>query len=180
MNLEASLAPWTDWARQSVLQGSEYPLIDARELDMTRELTGAWTGDSDRAFELLENYLARTYGDVVARFVVFNFLFRLAHYEARLPEWAEEDKRPTALRCLRRFVGLQDVEELTDPKAVRWEIVNACAVADWDRTLRLYDQLKTAGSLAEAEFRALRGQFRVCLVQWQRQETRDEDDHPLA
>jgi len=60
---------------------------------------------------------------------------------------------------MRHFVELVDLDHLTDPKIISWEIVNACSVSAWNLGLRLYDRLKETAGLSNSHFRALKGQF---------------------
>jgi hypothetical protein len=44
-------------------------------------------------------------------------------------------------RHLGELIRLVEVEAYQDPRTIRWETVNACAVADWGRAAKLYDRL---------------------------------------
>ena len=74
-------------------------------------------------------------------------------------EDVEEEQRSGYWDALEDLVRLVDPQSLTDSKVIVWEIVNACAVVEWDLALRLYNRLVDTGALSEARFRALRGQF---------------------
>jgi hypothetical protein len=163
MDIEA----WVDWAQQNLSHGTDYPLIDSTEIDMDQALSEAWASE-DSQTTLLESYTVTNPDDVAVRFVILNFLYRLVH-------WYDDDDDDDVVEvedgfdfeaCLARFqadllafVTLSDVAAIHDLKRARWEIVNACAVADWSRAKQIYGRLQELAHSTDAEARGLLGQF---------------------
>jgi tetratricopeptide (TPR) repeat protein len=65
---------------------------------------------------------------------------------------------------------------LEDPRALRWEIANACVIQDWVQALLLIDRLRSLGAITVPECRALKGQVQVCSVVAPRSEAEDEGE----
>jgi tetratricopeptide (TPR) repeat protein len=179
--LETFFDGWVQQAEQKLLVSGDYPLVDSPEIDMAdglralanravTECSGeTWSSRPsviEAAIEFLENRLIGSHGALPVRFVILNFLYRLAHFVG-----FQSDASELALYCefwphFERFVGLhlQEVSVLKDPRAVRWEITNACAIHNWDLATELLDLLKSLRAITADEYRALKGQMYVCSV----------------
>ena len=145
MQLADSLSEWTEWTRLNVLPKAELPLIDDGEIDMIEQACEVWDAPSDQVRESLESFLAPHYDEVAARFVVLSFLCTLLKIEYGTFAEVERKQREGFARILKDLVRLVSLEHLADQKVVRWEIVNSCAVEDWELALRLYDRLAARG-----------------------------------
>ena len=177
------LESFDDWAREAeekILVSDDYPLIDSSEIDMADELrriadctvrehfeVSAYnTEEVERTVEYLEVRLIRSNFALAIRFVILNFLYRLAHVDGfRLAESAPL-LHGIIWPHFERFVGLPvlDPGALQGPRAVQWEITNACGSYKWDRAAGLFDRLKSLGTITDLQCRALKGQMYVCSV----------------
>lgn len=165
--LETAFNEWVQQARAEFHAGREYPPIDDETIDMSDELAQSWTstsadGGEGSAVFLFDRLIAS--GSFPVRFVVLNFLFRLMHYEGIEQEWAVRKVREILADHFAKAVRFQDVSVLDDPRAVRWEIVNFCAIREWRRAASLYDRLRELGVTTPAEHRALVGQMHLWSV----------------
>jgi tetratricopeptide (TPR) repeat protein len=167
---------WIEQVRPILEAEEEYPLIDSlpRVLEQTGQLEEMedeirQDADLEHCRSVLESEMARDPTDIAARFVALSFFYELLA-DARP---MDEDKiflfeklgKPTPAlieRHLGELIRLVDVEACQNPKLVRWEIVNACAVADWDRAARLHDRLVEL--VPEPESQAVKGQFLFQVV----------------
>jgi len=118
------------------------------------------------AIEFFENRLVGSHFALSVRFVILNFLYRLAHFERFESKTAAPEIYGVAWPHFEHFVGLhlQEVGALKDPRAVRWEITNACAIHDWDLATKLLDLLRSLRAITAVEYRVLKGQMYVCSV----------------
>ncbi|MGO9257636.1 MAG: hypothetical protein ACLQU1_15185 [Bryobacteraceae bacterium] len=172
---------WVHEAGQKLRVSGEYPLIDSPEIDMADELRTlankvveerpgeaptAIPSDIEPTIEFLELRLITSRASLQVRFVVLNFLYRLAHFTGFVSENAAQELRGVVWPHLKRFVGLhiQEVKALQDPRVIRWEITNACAVHDWGVASELFDLLKSSRANTELQYRALKGKMYVCSV----------------
>jgi len=162
--LKTAFDTWIRDAEHKIIASSDYPLIDYDGIDMQGELGDCWMSGIEPVIEFFENRLVRSDAASAVRFVILNFLFRLAHFEGVEQEWVVKEFRSEAEQHLARFVRLQDFEVLGDAKTVRWEIVNACAIRDWDRASALLDLLRKLGAISGQEQRALKGQMDLWSV----------------
>jgi hypothetical protein len=98
----------------------------------------------------MEAALTSNHSDLPVRFIWLNLFYRLAHYPAddravvnRGSENAE-GHRQEFLNDLKTLVGLtrDEAAGCKDPRRVRWEISNACAIRDWDFAGSLYTRLE--------------------------------------
>ena len=132
---------------------------------------------------LVESFVAHHLDDedLCARFVVLSFLALLAvdfDEDDADDEWeAGTEKSPLYWKLFSDIVKLVDPEQLTDPEAIRWEIVNACAAEEWTVAEKLYDRLRYTAKMDEGEFRAIRGEFLFTVADWQH---RDRAEHELV
>jgi tetratricopeptide (TPR) repeat protein len=176
--LETVFDEWVRQARVELQTGMEYPPIEDETIDMSDELAQSWIsasadgGEGAAAF-LLDRMIAT--GSFPVRFVVLNFLFRLMHYEGIEQEWAVQKTRAALADHFAKAVRFQDVSVLDDLRAIRWEIVNFCAIREWDRAAALYGRLKDLGATTSAEHRALVGQMHL----WSVIAPRQKRDDPL-
>ena len=175
-----SFDEWVREAEEKILVCDDYPLIDSSEIDMADELRriagrtileddgeGVYsTGKVERMTELLELKLIRSDFALAVRFVILNFLYRLANFEGFELEESGPLLHSVVWPHLERFVGLpvQEPSALQDPRAVQWEITNACVAYKWDLAAALFDRLKSLGAITAPQCRALKGQMYVCSV----------------
>ena len=132
--------------------------------------------------ESVETFLAHNYDDVAARFVALSFLWELLDphlWESLDQEYGTIKKFETTQRLgfrqiLKDLIRLVDPQQLTDPKVIAWEIVNACSVANWDLAIELYKCLKQFAGLTESQFRAVRGQFLFVSTDWEQNWSKPE------
>jgi tetratricopeptide (TPR) repeat protein len=188
---------WVQKAEREVLISDDYPLIDCTAIDMADELrtiahrvVKEYFGEPSTSIpqeiesivEFLELRLIASDGALPVRFVILNFLYRLAHFAGFRSETSAPELYGTVWPHFDHFVRLhlQEVSGLKDPKAVRWEITNACAIRAWDLATLLFDLLKSLGAITEAEYRALKGQMHVCSVAAPRTEQENEEELGIA
>ena len=191
--LESVFDEWVREAEQRLLVSVDYPLIDSSEIDMADELRTLANrvveehfGEASRStpseiepvVAFLELRLIRSQGTLPVRFVVLNFLYRLAQFKGFLSEESPALLRDEVWPHFETFVRLQEVTALQEPQAIRWEITNACAIHDWDQASTLFDRLKSLGAITALQCRALKGQMYVCSVVVPRDE--DESQKHLA
>ena len=186
--LESVFDEWVREAEEKLRASGDYPLVDSSEIDMTPELqriagrtvqeelegSSYETAEIERAVEFLELRLIRSGYAPAVRFVILNFLYRLASFNGfRLAESAAL-LHGVIWPHFERFVGLPVLEPgaLHEPRAIQWEITNACLSYKWDLAAALFDRLKSLGALTEWQCRAFKGQMYVCSVV----APRDEDD----
>lgn len=175
--LETVFDEWVRDAQKKFLS-SVYPQIDDAKIDMADELFACANrvvdvhteecipSNIEPAIKFFDGRLIDSEGALPVRFVILNFLYRLAHHPGFKSESDARDLHAVVWPHFKRFVGLrfQEVAVLEDAKAARWEITNACAIHDWDRASALYDLLKSLGAISASEHRALRGQMYLCSV----------------
>jgi hypothetical protein len=89
-----SFDEWVREAEEKLLAPGDYPLVDSSEIDMADELrriaghtvredfecSGYNTEEIERTVEFLELRLIRSDYALAVRFVILNFLYRLAHF----------------------------------------------------------------------------------------------------
>jgi tetratricopeptide (TPR) repeat protein len=188
---------WVQQAEREILVSDEYPPIDSIQIDMADELQKVahrvveeYFGESSTSIpqemeptlEFLELQLIGSDGGLLVRFVILNFLYRLAHFTGFRSETSAAEIYGTVWPHFERFVRLhlQEVGTLKDQKAIRWEITNACAIRDWDVATLLFDLLKSRGAIAEAEYRGLKGQMLICSVAAPSDEQENEEELGVA
>jgi len=161
-----NLQPWIDWARAEFPSRSDYPLIDSREIsfasleaDIRVDALGWHYGLLDDLRQSCENAMAVDLGDIAPRFVALNLFYDLTHSDMALPESEAEEVRFRAVRHLAELVRLRGVEECGDLKTIRWEILNACAIQDWERARDLLRQIERLGLIPAADVNIVRGQL---------------------
>jgi hypothetical protein len=98
---------WIRDAEDKIAACSDHPLIDYNGIDIHGELWDCWTAGIEPAIEFFENRLVRSDGAFAVRFVILNFLFRLAHFDGVEQEWVVKEVRSVAGQHLARFVRLQ-------------------------------------------------------------------------
>ena len=160
--LESVFDGWVDEAEQTLLVSGDYPLIDSSEIDMADELrtlanrvVEEYWGEGSTSIpseiepivEFLELRLIGSQLALPVRLVILNFLYRLAHFADFESEESAPELHGVVWPDFERFVRLQEVSELQDPRAVQWEITNACGIHDWDRASALFDLLKSSGPI---------------------------------
>jgi tetratricopeptide (TPR) repeat protein len=148
-------------ARERFGTSDEYPLIDDGEILDQEVIYESWPWEYVQPAKhnhdaLMEAALTNDHADLPARFVWLNLFYRLAHYPADdvAVDVADRDnaagRREEFLSDLKTLVGLtrEEVCDCRDPRRIRWEISNACAVQDWSLAGTLYKRLE---DLAEAD-----------------------------
>jgi tetratricopeptide (TPR) repeat protein len=145
---------WFEHARERFEREGEYPLIDDADVVKWEDLHDFWPWEergwsSNRsAEELCQQALRSDLADLPVRFVYLNLFYRLAHYPAEELAVVVEDQEAAAkyraqfLDCLKTLVWPVEASGCEDPRRVRWEIVNACVIRDWDLARRLYNRLE--------------------------------------
>jgi hypothetical protein len=108
--LETVFDGWVQEAEQRLLVSGDYPLVDSPEIDMAHELwklahhvveegigqseSTACPSHIEPAIEFLENRLVGSHFALPVRFVILNFLYRLAHFA----HFESEFRRPAPPR----------------------------------------------------------------------------------
>ncbi|HXM45649.1 MAG TPA: hypothetical protein VN924_30710 [Bryobacteraceae bacterium] len=183
-----SFDEWVREAEETLLVPGDYPIIDSSEIDMADELrtlayrvvreevegSSITGGQVEPTVEFLELRLIRADGALPVRFVILNFLYRLAHFQGFVSAESAPLLHREVWPHFETFVGLPDLDPgaLRDPRAVQWEITNACVAYKWGLAAALFDRLKFLGAITSVHFRALKGQMYVCSVV----APRDEDE----
>lgn len=106
----------------------------------------------------METLLARDPNDVASRFVTLRIFFVLSYWSFSEKELEVSAFRSSCNRHLAELVRLRDVEACVDQRDIEWEIVNACAVSDWERANQLHDRLRQSSS-SEATSYLEKGRF---------------------
>ena len=146
----STLDHWIDTARALLAKEPQIPLINDYRIEMG--FRGVWYDGDDDLRTAIENALARDPDDLPSRFVALNAYYLLANCMSTEEKSFSVDDRqeihlipaldPQELRAyLGYLVRLRDVENCADVPTIRWETVNACAVNDYERALRLVGQL---------------------------------------
>jgi hypothetical protein len=124
-----------------------FPLIDCSDLDVGDYcLDLSWSfydpGVLETARSECETLLAQDPNDLPCRFVVLRIFFTLTYW--RFPEKESEVSafRSASRQHFAELVRLRDVSACVDKRDIEWEIVNACAVFDWERASQLHDLLR--------------------------------------
>jgi hypothetical protein len=183
-----SFDEWVREAEERLLASVDYPLLDSSEIDMAGELrrvaksvvreelggSSYSTSEIEPIVEFFELRLIRSDFALAVRFVILNFLYLLANFEGFDLEESAPLLHGVVWPHFERFVGLPALEPgaLDEPRAVQWEITNACATYNWDLAAALFDRLKSLGAITALQRRALKGQMYVCSVV----APRDEDE----
>ena len=125
--------------------------------------------------------------DLPVRFVYLNFFYRLAHYPAEQVAAVVEDQNSAAdhrdefEHDLEALVRLVDVEQCTDPRQIRWEIVNACAINDYGRALRLVGQLEPLLPASTVHYNLGRLHFQIAVRNtWDEEVALEHWDLPIG
>lgn len=179
----------TDAVRDTISLAPTLPLIDSRSIDHRKTLREVWEDPPDEIRSSVESFLTRQdhFNDVVPRLVVLSFLRQLALQVIEIEPIGmgplglgefRTKRRPDYWKALKYVVRLVDPEALGESEIIKWEIVNACAVEDWDLASRLYAHLKVAGVLREQEFRALRGELHFTAADWDNDGRKNCDEEP--
>jgi hypothetical protein len=179
--LETVFDGWVQEAEKNLLVSGDVPLVDSQEIDMADELRAlanravtecsgeGWSSspsDIEAAIEFLENRLIGSHCDLPVRFVILNFLYRLAHSAGFESGACAQALYWEFWPHFGHFAGLhlQEVSVLKDPRAIRWEITNACAIHNWDLATELLDLLKSLRAITVVQYREIKGQMYVCSV----------------
>jgi hypothetical protein len=181
-------------ARERFGSSDEYPLIDDGEVldrNVIYELWpwehGSWARHKRET--LMEAALTGNHSDLPIHFIWLNLFYRLAHYPADEIAVVIEDRenagghRQEFLDDLKTLVGLTQDEAANskDPRRLRWEISNACAVRDWDSGGSLYARLEELFSIEQrAQILAMHGRHEFLAVYASRWELEEPGLHMWA
>ena len=156
MNWKEEVQAWIQWSGENLPRIGEYPKINSKEIN---GVTCPWQEEIYDLFErsdgksrnelltLFEDQLSRNPGDIGSRFTALNLHYALSHYDSILNEDLVEEPRDDFAKNLGYLVRLAPVEECADWPTIRWEILNAYAIRDWARALKLYNHIKTLSIL---------------------------------
>jgi len=119
---------------EALATASNYPLIDQKVHDFNL-LAGAFSQytDNNATRAHLEARLVHDPGDRTVRFVILNYYYELANFNADLKEEYIGHLRKQFREDLAFFVRLRPIEDCTEPNDIEWEITNSCAIRDWPR-----------------------------------------------
>jgi len=167
-------------AQVRLLASVDYPPLDSSEIDMAAELqrvanrvvreelgeSAYSASEIESIVEFFEVRLIRSDFAPAVRFVILNFLYRLANFEGFELEESAPLFHGLVWPHFEKFVGLpvQEPGGLQEPRAVRWEITNTCVTYKWDLAAALFDRLKSLGAITALQCRALKGQMYVYSV----------------
>ena len=165
---------WFEAARERFAGPGEFPLIDDEEIVEEKAVSDHWPsffeGSERDVDRLRQEALTVDHLDLPVRFVYLNIFYRLAHYPGEQVAVVVEDQNSAAVHRddfehdLEALVRLVDVEQCTDPRQIRWEIVNACAIQAWDRAERLHVRLEELAQEEPAKALAMRARFEIQAV----------------
>jgi tetratricopeptide (TPR) repeat protein len=172
---------WVQEAEKKLLASGDVPLVDSQEIDMADKLwdlahevveeglgecCSSLPSNIEPTIRFLESRLIGSRFALPVRFVILNFLYRLAHFERFASKTAAPELHWVVWPHFEHFVGLhlQEVGSLKDPRAIRWEITNACAIHNWDLATELLDLLKSLRAITAVQYREIKGQMYVCSV----------------
>jgi hypothetical protein len=86
------------------------------------EVSTSIPAETEPTIAFLQQRLIESDSSLAVRFVILNFLYRLAHFAGFGLKESEREVREAVWPHLETFVGLQEVSEFNDPRAIRWEI----------------------------------------------------------
>src|SRR5438093_5226171 len=150
MGYNGKVKDWIQWSREHLPNAGDYPKIDDNKIDWVWlnevGLLVDWDGRSNISREeLLDCFqaeLAHNLGDVPARFTALHLYHALCRYESMFSEDEAREVRSGYKKDFSFLVRLLPVENCIDLRLIRWEILNAYAIRDWDRALELYNQIE--------------------------------------
>ena len=172
---------WIENANGILAKETHIPLINDGSIEMTDQLKDAWMSGDHNLRAALDNVLSRDPDDLAARFVALNAYYRLVTLKVAEEEEDVEDQRQELREHLGYLVRLRDENTCNDLITIRWEIVNACAVNDFDRALHICERLKA--HLPAQDAQTLRGRLHFLIAvehAWDSQETLEHWDLPLG
>jgi tetratricopeptide (TPR) repeat protein len=176
MALIECLDRWTDLVREFI-GGWDHVASDISYAPITQFRRVVLTGDAlgDEVDELLDDskqtrtelrrYLAAGPDDIAVRWTVLAILYELGR-ERELDDDEVDGDPYEDLRVLFRdelteLVALPQIATLTEPKRVRWEIINSCLVSEFGRAEALFDRAADLVPTDVPEICAVRGQFHL-------------------
>jgi len=180
---------WIDTARALLAKEPQIPLINDLRIEMG--LGGAWWDGDDDLRTAIENALARDPDDLPSRFVALNAYYLLANCIPSESSFGLDDRQEVHMlpalepQELREYLGylvrLRDVENCADIPTIRWETVNACAVNDYERALRLVGQLGALLPASTAHYHLGRLHFQIAVRNtWEEEAALEHWDLPLG
>ncbi|MBV8810598.1 MAG: tetratricopeptide repeat protein [Acidobacteriaceae bacterium] len=147
---------------------ADYPTIDDVTVERSELMVEVWValyGSSEEAMmDFFYERIIAAGGAFPVRFTVLNLLFLLATQPDIDKQFDLGITRQWLAERLASAVLLRDVSTIDDPKTIRWEIVNFCAIKDWGTAANLYHRLKYLGSISPEEHLALLGQMYLWSV----------------
>ena len=173
---------WIQWSRENLPETGDYPLLNVAEIEGTTcpwreeiysDFTYSDEGSREKLRTLFEHHLSRDPADVSSRFTALNLHYALSTHaddDSEMNTYYDitgvdhKGVREDFAKKMAYLVRLLPVEDCTDRRTILWEICNACAIRDWERTRRLYDQLEALALLELAEIQILRGQLNFFVV----------------
>lgn len=183
-SLEGQVRAWIEWARQKLPQGGDIPPIlnddwdhpwwkspifntgwdswwkTAGEAPWVSRLEHFFDIDFEQGAQVLSTFKELDLADLPTRFVALSVCYALAHYEpVLLNEDLASQARDRHGKNLAQLIRLVPIELFDDWRTIRWEILNAYVIRDWDRARELYDRAEKL-NLRPGEIEVLRAQFR--------------------
>jgi tetratricopeptide (TPR) repeat protein len=152
---------WIASTRERFAREDECPLIDERAYDHDL-ISSAYSDavDNDAVYEYLESLLVWDRCDIAVRFVILKYYYGLVHFDP-FPLGEEFVAIPRARFAteLNHFLGLRDRDHPQDFKTLRWEILNACAVRNFELARGVYEDLPKSRTLTDADLHQVMGRF---------------------
>lgn len=137
---------WIAWSREILATDDQIPLI-SEPLGLWRSddpIHDAFRNGDDEFYSGFTHAVIENPTDLATRFAALNVYYRLMLHEIETGDEIGDDqwagKREGFQRKLVEFVVPWRLEA-TDPKTVRWEIVNACIAKDFDGAIGLCEHL---------------------------------------
>ncbi len=182
--MRGSFQSWVEWTRGRLPSGGDCPGIASiewlREVSRGEE-SPPWCHDVSSYYEdwdsehdpevvgqLVHECLAQR-DDIAVRFTALTYLYELSHYEYESYSYLREDALFSGIRekfaaDFALLVRAESPEELTDWRFIRWEILNSCLIADWDRVRKLYDRAESLQLIDRSDLFLLRAQFNFLVA----------------
>lgn len=157
-----------EWARKN-WPSEGYPSIRHVPTDYPFDPLDFFNENPDELRSFLENELLQRPADIAVRFtsIFIPFTCSRCYLEHELPELSdspEEYVRNEFRKLVSHFAGLLRIEDCTDWKRTRWEILNCYAGHNWGLARELYDRAVQLQLLGSSDLLFLRAQFDFLLV----------------
>jgi tetratricopeptide (TPR) repeat protein len=171
-SLGSNIKDWVDSVRQRIPLEAAIPPVNSIRVDKP------WDDWLDELFEHadneglpfalpllrnIESELILNPSDVATRFTALAVYYDLVHLSSIwVPKVLEEDAETNRYRHqqhLAYLVRLVSVDECPDWRRIRWEILNAYSICDWDRALDLFNRAERAQAADSIRVQLMRGEF---------------------